>query len=179
LTEIDRQDRIEAMVQKKMRPMFSRGHSVASFSVARDGAGKQDDEPGAAAAEPQSQEGVGGSAAAASAAASAPLSPQQLRRRRRRQLAARLRVSFAEPSVVTARHPAGEPLTDKELRAYFYSVRVLVLLLVLCRCLPTSSRLESFIELSLMSPCSSLFSAQRTFAENLNVSSIPPRRRTT
>jgi hypothetical protein len=95
------------VIQLKMRPIFSRGNSVASFNVAP---GNKEQPP-----LPTNEE------------CEAPSTSQSRPRgRRRRGEVLQLHVSFADPSVVTAEYPApDEPITDKELKAYFYSVRFL------------------------------------------------------
>jgi hypothetical protein len=99
------------MVQLKMRPIFSRGNSVASISVAA----PKPDEDGDDSNEEQVVE--------REALNVSPHQRPQLRRtllRRRRPVNAH--ITFAEN---VTEHPAGEPLTEKELKAYFYSVRAL------------------------------------------------------
>jgi hypothetical protein len=105
------------MVQLKMRPIFSRGNSVASISVAAPNKPDDDD------ADEHQHERQGGDDSNEREAHGRNASPQQQRRmqlRRRRRRLVNAHVSFSD---TVTEHPAGEPLTEKELKAYFYSVR--------------------------------------------------------
>jgi hypothetical protein len=102
------------MVQLKMRPIFSRGNSVASISVA---APKPDDEDGDDSNE---EEQVEREARNGGSPHQRPQLPRRTLLRRRRPVNAH--VTIAEN---VTEHPAGEPLTEKELKAYFYSVSAL------------------------------------------------------
>jgi hypothetical protein len=108
------------MVQLKMRPIFSRGNSVASISVAAPN--KPDDD-----ADDENEQQQHGDASTEREALGRNVSPQQQRRmqlRRRRRRLVHAHVAFSD---TVTEHPAGEPLTEWELKAYFYSVRPLLI----------------------------------------------------